>query len=64
MGCVCCNKFYRFVKIYDRRLCELLFNVEVVEVEVDNLLVFDVGEKIVVIWFICGDFLGCLYVYY
>ncbi|MGL9620966.1 hypothetical protein QRQ56_23410 [Bradyrhizobium sp. U531] len=54
------NKSYRLARIYDRRLRELPFNAEVAEVEVDNPLALDPGEKIAAIRSIRGDPLGRL----
>lgn len=54
------NKSYRLARIYDRRSRELPFNAEVAEVEVDNPLALDPGEKIAAIRSIRGDPLGRL----
>ncbi|MCJ9702546.1 MULTISPECIES: hypothetical protein [unclassified Bradyrhizobium] len=54
------SKSYKMTQIYDRRSRELPFNAEVAEVEVDNPLALDSGEKIVVIRSIRSDPLGRL----
>ncbi|UPK25222.1 hypothetical protein [Bradyrhizobium sp. 195] len=54
------NKSYKMTQIYDRRSRELPFNAEVAEVEVDNPLALDSGEKIVAIRSIRRDPLGRL----
>lgn len=54
------NKSYKLTQIYDRRSRELPFNAEVAEVEVDNPLALDSGEKIVAIRSIRSDPLGRL----
>lgn len=54
------NKSYKMTQIYDRRSRELPFNAEVAEVEVDNPLALDSGEKIVAIRSIRSDPLGRL----
>ncbi|MBR0748113.1 hypothetical protein JQ582_29675 [Bradyrhizobium japonicum] len=54
------NKSYRLTGIYDRRSREVPFNAEVAEVEVDNPLALDAGEKIVVVRSVRGDPLGRL----
>ena len=55
------NKSYKLAQIYDRRSREVPFNVEVAEVEVDNPLALDSGEKILVVRSIRGDPLGRLH---
>ena len=54
------SKSYKMTQIYDRRSREVPFNGEVAEVEVDNPLALDSGEKIVVIRSIRSDPLGRL----
>lgn len=55
------NKSYKLAKIYDRRSREVPFNAEVAEVEVDNPLALDPGEKIVAVRSIRNDPLGRLH---
>jgi hypothetical protein len=55
------GKSYRLAKIYDRRSRDLPFNAEVAEVEVDNPLALDPGEKIVALRSTRGDPLGRLH---
>lgn len=55
------NKSYKLAQIYDRRSREVPFNAEVAEVEVDNPLALDSGEKILVVRSIRGDPLGRLH---
>ena len=58
------NKSYRLTGIYDRRSREVPFNAEVAEVEVDNPLALDAGEKIVAVRSIRGDPLGRLHAHH
>ncbi|AJA61909.1 MULTISPECIES: hypothetical protein [Bradyrhizobium] len=58
------NKSYRLTGIYDRRSREVPFNAEVAEVEVDNPLALDAGEKIVVVRSVRGDPLGRLHAHH
>nr|WP_249153503.1 hypothetical protein [Bradyrhizobium diazoefficiens] len=51
-------------QIYDRRSREVPFNAEVAEVEVDNPLALDSGEKILAIRSIRGDPLGRLHAHH
>lgn len=55
------SKSYRLSKIYDRRSRDLPLNAEVAEVEVDNPLALDPGEKIVALRSIRNDPLGRLH---
>ncbi|OKO86606.1 hypothetical protein AC629_16145 [Bradyrhizobium sp. NAS80.1] len=55
------NKSYKMANIYDRRSRDVPFNAEMVEVEVDNPLALDPGEKIVAIRSIRSDPLGRLH---
>ncbi|OKO85956.1 hypothetical protein [Bradyrhizobium sp. AS23.2] len=55
------NKSYKLANIYDRRSRDVPFNAEMVEVEVDNPLALDPGEKIVAIRSIRSDPLGRLH---
>ncbi|WGR73672.1 MULTISPECIES: hypothetical protein [unclassified Bradyrhizobium] len=55
------NKSYRLAKLYDRRACDLPFNAEVAEIEVDDPLALEPGEKIVAMRSIRTDPLGRLY---
>jgi hypothetical protein len=55
------SKSYRLAKIHDRRSRELPLNAEVAEVEVDDPLGLDVGEKIVALRSIRNDPLGRLH---
>lgn len=55
------NKSYKLTNIYDRRSRDVPFNAEMVEVEVDNPLALDPGEKIVAIRSIRSDPLGRLH---
>nr|WP_228747774.1 hypothetical protein [Bradyrhizobium sp. BR 10289] len=50
--------------IYDRRSREAPFNAELAEVEVDNPLALDPGEKIVVVRSVRGDPLGRLHAHH
>ncbi|QIP01843.1 hypothetical protein [Bradyrhizobium symbiodeficiens] len=58
------NKSYKLAQIYDRRSRDVPFNAEVAEVEVDNPLALDAGEKIVAIRSIRGDPLGRLHAHH
>ncbi|PPQ20770.1 hypothetical protein CV770_03130 [Bradyrhizobium sp. AC87j1] len=58
------NKSYKLTQIYDRRSRDVPFNAEVAEVEVDNPLALDVGEKIVAIRSIRGDPLARLHAHH
>lgn len=58
------SKSYKLTGIYDRRSRELPFNAEVAEVEVDNPLALDAGEKIVVVRSVRGDPLGRLHAHH
>ena len=58
------NKSYKLAQIYDRRSRDVPFNSEVAEVEVDNPLALDAGEKIVAIRSIRGDPLGRLHAHH
>lgn len=58
------NKSYRLAQIYDRRSREVPFNAEVAEVEVDNPLALDSGEKILAIRSIRSDPLGRLHAHH
>jgi hypothetical protein len=55
------NRSYKLAQIYDRRSREVPFNAEVAEVEVDNPLALDPGEKIMAIRSIRSDPLGRLH---
>lgn len=55
------NKSYKLTNIYDRRSRELPFNGEVSEIEVDNPLALDPGERIVALRSVRGDPLGRLH---
>lgn len=58
------NKSYKLAQIYDRRSREVPFNAEVAEVEIDNPLALDPGEKIVAIRSIRSDPLGRLHAHH
>lgn len=58
------NKSYRLAQIYDRRSREVPFNAELAEVEVDNPLALDSGEKILAIRSIRSDPLGRLHAHH
>lgn len=58
------NKSYRLAQIYDRRSREVPFNAEVAEVEVDNPLALDSGERILAIRSIRSDPLGRLHAHH
>ena len=55
------SKSYRLAKIYDRRSRELPLHGEVAEVEIDNPLALEPGEKIVALRSIRNDPLGRLH---
>jgi hypothetical protein len=55
------NKSYKLAKIYDRRSRELPFNGEVAEIEVDDPLALDAGDRIVALRSIRSDPLGRLH---
>jgi len=55
------NRSYKLAQIYDRRSREVPFNAEVAEVEIDNPLALDPGEKIMAIRSIRSDSLGRLH---
>ncbi len=55
------NKSYKLANIHDRRSRDVPFSAEMVEVEVDNPLALDPGEKIVAIRSIRSDPLGRLH---
>jgi hypothetical protein len=55
------NKSYRLAKVHDRRSRDLPLNVETVEVEVDNPLALDPGEKILALRSVRNDPLGRLH---
>jgi hypothetical protein len=55
------NKSYKLAKIYDRRSRELPFNGEVAEIEVDDPLALDPGDRIVALRSIRSDPLGRLH---
>ncbi|MCP3367863.1 hypothetical protein [Bradyrhizobium cajani] len=58
------NKSYKLTNVYDRRSRDLPFNVEVAEVEVDNPLALDPGEKIVAVRSVRSDPLGRLHAHH
>lgn len=58
------NKSYKLTGIYDRRSCDVPFNAEVAEVEVDNPLALDPGEKIVAVRSVRSDPLGRLHAHH
>ncbi|QQO17013.1 hypothetical protein JJB99_13150 [Bradyrhizobium diazoefficiens] len=58
------NKSYKLTGIYDRRSREMPFNADVAEVEVDNPLALDPGEKIMAIRSIRSDPLGRLHAHH
>lgn len=58
------NKSYKLTGIYDRRSREMPFNAELAEVEVDNPLALDPGEKIMAIRSIRSDPLGRLHAHH
>jgi len=55
------NRSYKLAQIYDRRSREVPFNAEVAEVEIENPLALDPGEKIMAIRSIRSDPLGRLH---
>lgn len=55
------NKSYKLTGIYDRRSREMPFNADVADVEVDNPLALDPGEKIMAIRSVRSDPLGRLH---
>lgn len=55
------SKSYRLPKVYDRRSRELPLNAEMAEVEVDNPLALDAGEKIIALRSVRHDPLGRLH---
>jgi hypothetical protein len=55
------NKSYKLANIYDRRSREPPFNGEVAEIEVDNPLALDPGERILALRSVRGDPLGRLH---
>jgi len=55
------NKSYKLANLYDRRSRDLPFNAEVAEVEIDNPLALDPGEKIVAMRSVRSDPLGRLH---
>jgi hypothetical protein len=58
------NKSYKLPDVYDRRSREVPFNAELAEVEVDNPLALDPGEKIMAIRSVRGDPLGRLHAHH
>ena len=58
------NKSYKLAQIYDRRSREVPFNAELAEIEVDNPLALDSGERIVAIRSIRSDPLGRLHAHH
>ncbi|PWT89526.1 MAG: hypothetical protein C5B56_06985 [Proteobacteria bacterium] len=58
------NKSYKLAQIYDRRSREVPFNAEVAEVEVDNPLALDAGEKILALRSLRSDPLGRLHAHH
>lgn len=58
------NKSYKLAGIYDRRSHDVPFNAEVAEVEVDNPLAVDPGEKIAAIRSVRSDPLGRLHAHH
>lgn len=55
------NKSYKLTEIHDRRSREVPFNADLAEVEVDNPLALDRGERIIAIRSIRSDPLGRLH---
>ena len=55
------SKSYRLAKVHDRRSRDLPLNVETIEVEVDNPLALDPGEKILALRSVRNDPLGRLH---
>ena len=58
------SRSYRLAQVYDRRSRDLPLNAEVAEVEIDNPLALDSGEKILAIRSIRGDPLGRLHAHH
>jgi hypothetical protein len=58
------NKSYKLAEIHDRRSREVPFNAELAEVEVDNPLALDPGEKIMAIRSVRSDPLGRLHAHH
>ena len=58
------NKSYKLTAIHDRRSRDVPFNAELAEIEVDNPLALDSGEKILAIRSIRGDPLGRLHAHH
>ncbi|MBR0906797.1 hypothetical protein [Bradyrhizobium liaoningense] len=58
------NKSYKLTGIHDRRSREVPFNADVAEVEVDNPLALDPGEKIVAVRSVRSDPLGRLHAHH
>lgn len=58
------NKSYRLANLHDRRSRELPFNAEVAEIEIDNPLALDPGEKILALRSIRSDPLGRLHAHH
>ena len=58
------NKSYRLTGIHDRRSRELPFNAEVAEVEIDDPLALDPGERIMAVRSVRGDPLGRLHAHH
>ncbi len=58
------NRSYKLANVYDRRSREIPFNAEVAEVEMDNPLALDPGEKIMAVRSIRCDPLGRLHAHH
>ena len=58
------NKSYKLTGIHDRRSRDVPFNADVAEVEVDNPLALDPGEKIVAVRSVRSDPLGRLHAHH
>ena len=58
------NKSYRLTGIHDRRSRELPFNAEVAEVEIDDPMALDPGEKIAAVRSVRSDPLGRLHAHH
>jgi hypothetical protein len=58
------NRSYKLANVHDRRSREMPFNAEVAEVEVDNPLALDPGEKIMAVRSIRSDPLGRLHAHH
>jgi hypothetical protein len=58
------NKSYKLTAIHDRRSRDVPFNAELAEVEVDNPLALDPGEKITAVRSIRSDPLGRLHAHH